>query len=60
MNRGSEKNVGWLDWKVVLSMILFVALMLCSVYSKLNILRYVAIITALYGVIRTFAHNNER
>ena len=60
MNRGSEKNVGWLDWKVVLSMILFVALMLCSVYSNLNILRYVAIIPALYGVIRTFAHNNER
>lgn len=55
MNKDSKNTVGWLDWQVVLAMIFFVVLMLCSVYCDLKILKYIAIVSAIYGVVRTFA-----
>lgn len=59
MNKGSNKDskntVGWLDWKVALAMTLFSVLLLCSFYFDFAILRYIAIISAIYGVVRTFA-----
>lgn len=60
MNKGSKNTVGWLDWQVVLAMILFAVLMLCSVYYGLKILKYIAIVPAIYGVVRTFARAMER
>lgn len=60
MNKGSKNTVGWLDWQVVLAMILFVVLMLCSVYYGFKILKYIAIVPAIYGVVRTFARAMER
>lgn len=60
MNNGSKNTVGWLDWRVILAMILFTVLMLCSVYFDLKILEYIAIIPAIYGVVRTFARAIER
>ena len=60
MNRGSKNTVGWLDWQVALAMILFVVLMLCSVYFGLKILKYIAIVPAIYGVVRTLARAMER
>ena len=55
MNKGPKKAIGWLDWQVALSLILFVVLMLCSVYYDIKILKFVAIVPALYGIVRTFA-----
>lgn len=60
MSKGTNNSGGWLDWQVVLAMILFVVLILCYVYSGSNILKYIAIVPAIYGVVRTFASAMER
>ena len=54
MNKDPKNAFGWLDWQFVLSMILFAALMLSSVYYGIKILKFIAIVPALYGIIRTF------
>ena len=53
MNKG-KKPIGWFDWQVLLSMFLFLVLMFCSHYFDLKILKYFAIIPAIYGVARTW------
>lgn len=60
MNKGPKNAIGWLDWQVVLAMIIFVMLMLYSVYSGLKIFKYIAFVPAIYGVVRTFARAMER
>lgn len=54
MNKDPKNAVGWLDWQVALSIILFAVLMLCSVYYGIKILKFIAIVPALYGIVRTF------
>ena len=60
MNKDSKNTVGWFDWQVILAMLLFAVLMLCAVYFGLKILKYIAIVPAIYGVVRTFARAMER
>ena len=54
MNKDPRKAVGWLDWQIALSIILFTVLMLCSVYCRIKILKFIAIVPAVYGIVRTF------
>ena len=54
MNKDPKNAVGWLDWQVALSIILSAVLMLCSVYYGIKILKFIAIVPALYGIVRTF------
>ena len=54
MNKDPRKAVGWLDWQVALSIIVFTVLMLCSVYCGIKILKFIAIVPAVYGIVRTF------
>ena len=57
--KAPQNTGGWFDWQVVLSMILFVILILCSAYFEIRVLKYVAIVPAIYGVVRTFAKSME-
>lgn len=59
MNKEPQKPVGWFDWHVIVAMILFALLMICSIYANIKFLKYFAFIPAIYGIIRTFARIYE-
>ena len=54
MTKKSKKPVGRQDWQITLALIVFVILSVCSVYCDLKILKYFAIIPAVYAVARSF------
>ena len=60
MNKDPTNNVGWLDWQVWISALLYLVLRLCSHYLDLSILKYIAMAPLIYGVIRTFARALKR
>lgn len=55
MKDRKSKPGGWLDWMVVVSIVAFVLLMLCSLYLDAKYLKAIAFIPALFAVWKTFS-----
>ena len=55
LRESNKKQIGWRDWHVIVSMILFLILMLCAGYTGIKILKFISFIPAVYALIRTVA-----
>ena len=49
------KAIGWNDWKSTIAMFIFAGLMIVSLYTGLEVLKYIAILPAMYGLLRAFS-----
>ena len=59
-NKNASKNkVGWNDWQVFCSMVLFAALWLLYGYTDMKVFFYIGFIPMIYGILRCVAKNMD-
>ena len=55
MKKPNSDPIGWRDWHVIVAMILFLFLIICSRYTEMKFLKYVSFVPVTYAVLRCIA-----